>query len=201
MVGKFICLEGMDGSGKTTYARYIYNYLNKRGHKAIQTKEPGGTPLARNLAKLLLNYANEEISPQTELLLFFAARHQHLRQLIIPSLEEGAWVISDRFLASSYAYQGGGHQLGFAQVAALEAYLPLVRPDMTFIFDISVAEAMKRRAGKREDRFERQNSDFFHRVRAAYLEFAARQHGCYVIDSHQSEPSIKKLIDNQLNSL
>ena len=198
--GKFICLEGIDGSGKSTCAGYIQESLNKGGYETLLTKEPGGTPLGESLAEIL-KYGAQKISPRTQLLLFFAARRQHLTDIIIPALEKGVWVISDRFIASSYAYQGGGFQLGSHQVAVLEDYLPMISPDITFILDLSIEEAMKRCSGKRKDRFERQDRAFFGRVRSSYLDFASRNQGCYVIDAHQSEEDIRKLIEKQLSSL
>ena len=199
MKGKFICLEGTDGSGKSTHRHHIMESLKKRGHKAVSTREPGGTQVAERLADLLLHCDYEEILPQTELLLFFAARCQHLKHFIIPHLEKGNWVVSDRFLASSYAYQGGGHLLGVSQVAALEAYLPSTQPDITFIFDITEEEAVKRR--DRKDRFECQDKEFFGRVRAAYLKFAAHNSNCHIIDTQQSQQQVRRLIDAQLDSL
>lgn len=197
--GKFICLEGTDGSGKSTHCDYILKSLKSRGHQTVFTHEPGGSDVADHLANLLLHYDKEEILPQTELLLFFAARCQHLNHFIIPQLEKGNWVVSDRFIASSYAYQGGGRQLGAPQVAALEAYLPKIKPDLTFIFDITLEEAAKRRDGK--DRFESQGRKFFARVRAAYLDFADQHSNCFVLDTTQSLEQTRELIDKQLDLL
>ena len=198
-IGKFICLEGTDGSGKSTHSSYILESLARRGHKAVFTHEPGGSYVADRLAELLIHCDQEEIFPQTELLLFFAARCQHLRHFIIPQLEQGNWVVSDRFIASSYAYQGGGHSLGASKVAELESYLPKLKPDLTFIFDISLEEAMKRRKG--EDRFESKDREFFVRVRSAYLEFARQHQGCFVLDTGQSRQQVRELIDEQLDLL
>ena len=197
--GKFICLEGTDGSGKSTHRHYIVHSLRERGLRVVSTEEPGGTRVAEKLADLLLYYAHESIFPQTELLLFFAARCQHLGHFIIPHLERGNWVVSDRFLASSYAYQGGGHSLGAARVAALEAYLPPTRPDLTLIFDLPEEAAARRR--EKKDRFERRNRDFYERVRAAYLEFAARTSNCHIIDTRQPLERVCRLIDARLDSL
>lgn len=199
MTGKFICLEGTDGSGKTTHSSYILEGLAKRGHKTVFTHEPGGSYIADRLADLLIHCDEEEIFPQTELFLFFAARYQHLGHFIIPQLEQGNWVVSDRFIASSYAYQGGGHSLGASKVAALEEYLPKIKPDLTLIFDISLEEAVRRRKG--EDRFERKDREFFARVRTAYLEFARQHKNCCILDTSQPLQQVRKLIDEQLDLL
>jgi len=172
--GKFITLEGVDGAGKSTHLDFVANWLRERGHEVVVTREPGGTPLGESLRALLLHH---EMDPDTELLLMFAARQAHLNQLILPSLERGAWVVSDRFTDASYAYQCGGRGLVETRVAALEAWVQRgLQPDLTLVFDVSAETAAARRgAARAADRFELEADDFFERVRAAYLARAAAE--------------------------
>ncbi len=166
--GKFITLEGVDGAGKSTHLDFIAEWVRQRGHELIVTREPGGTPLGEELRGLLLN---RDMDADTELLLMFAARQTHLTQLILPSLARGAWVLSDRFTDASYAYQCGGRGIAQARVAALEAWVQHgFQPDLTLIFDVSAEVAAARRgAARTADRFEREATAFFERVRTTYL--------------------------------
>jgi dTMP kinase len=165
----FITLEGIDGAGKSTHIPAIYHWMESRGHRWIQTREPGGTPLGEQLRALVLNTPMEA---DTEALLMFAGRSEHLHQVIWPALEHGDWVISDRFSDASVAYQGAGRALGIERVAELETWThPGFMPDLTLLFDIDPAIAAERLSKGREarDRFELEQAQFFERVRSAYL--------------------------------
>jgi dTMP kinase len=166
--GKFITLEGVDGAGKSTHLSFIADWLRRHGHEVVVTREPGATPLGEELRALLLN---REMNSGTELLLMFAARQEHLTQRILPALECGTWVLSDRFTDASYAYQCGGRGIAKSRVAALEAWVQQgFQPDLTFVLDVPPGVAESRRAAARAaDRFEREAGTFFERVRAAYL--------------------------------
>jgi len=171
--GCFITMEGVDGAGKSTHVRGLVEYLRGRGLDVVATREPGGTQLGEKLRELLLH---ETMHLQTETLLMFAARCEHLHQVIIPALQNGQWVVCDRFSDASYAYQGGGRQLGAARIDALVQWLhPLVQPDRTWLFDVPLTVARERLTRSRNlDRFEREQMDFFERTRNAYHEQAAR---------------------------
>jgi dTMP kinase len=196
--GRFITFEGIDGAGKTTHIGRCVERLQAKGFEVVQTREPGGSPLAESLRELLLQ---QPMSLETELLLMFAARRDHVERLIEPALARGAWVICDRFTDSSYAYQGGGRQMGFGPIAELEAKVhPHLQPDQTFYFDLPPMIAAERRAKARAaDRFEAEDIAFFERVRAAYL---VRARDCasrfVVIDATQSIESISKLLEISL---
>ena len=162
--GKFITLEGVDGAGKSTHVGYVADWLRQQGREVIVTREPGGTPLGESLRELLLH---RDMDADTELLLMFAARQEHLAALIRPALARGAWVVSDRFTDASYAYQCGGRGIDTARIAALEAWVQRgFQPDLTLLFDVppEVAEA-RRSAARTADRFEREADNFFNRVR------------------------------------
>ena len=175
--GKFITVEGGEGVGKSTNIRELQSWLERRHIPYLLTREPGGTPLAESIRELLLDTREESVAGTTELLLIFAARAQHLAQVIEPALARGEWVICDRFTDATYAYQGGGRGVPLAQIASLEALVQgELRPDLTLLLDAPVAVGMAR-AGKRGelDRFEREERAFFQRVRNTYLERAARE--------------------------
>ena len=165
-------MEGIDFSGKSTYCRHAKDFLTGRGHPVVQTREPGGTEVADQIASFLKRDSEETILPHTELWLFFAARCQHLHHFILPHLAKGTWVISDRFVLSSYAYQGGGRRLETAHIDALASQLPQVAPDLTVIFDIPFSVAQTRSAGRSKDRIEGETADFYQRVREVYLRYA-----------------------------
>jgi dTMP kinase len=166
--GKFITLEGVDGAGKSTHLAFVADWIRQHGHEVVVTREPGGTALGEALRAVLLH---DDMYADTELLLMFAARAQHLAELIRPALARGAWVVSDRFTDASYAYQCGGRGLPEARVAALEAWVQQgFQPDLTLLFDVPEQIAASRRgAARTADRFEREADSFFARVRAAYL--------------------------------
>lgn len=172
---RFITLEGGEGAGKSTVIAALRDALETAGDVVVCTREPGGTPLAEEIRSLLLDPQHEAASPQTELLLMFAARAQHVRQTILPALQRGAWVICDRFTDSSYAYQGGGRGLDTALIAELERQVVGIVPAMTLLLDIDVREG-RVRTNTRDlwpDRIEREQEDFFARARGVFLMRAA----------------------------
>lgn len=177
MRGKFITLEGLEGTGKTTQLATLREALTSRGIKAVMTREPGGTPLAERLRELALQPGPETVSPACELLLMFAARAAHLHTLIVPALERGDWVLCDRFTDATYAYQGAGRGLSSEHIRSLENLVQGgLKPDLTFLLDapveVGLARAAVRRGAAEADRFERERVEFFERVRAAFLEIA-----------------------------
>ena len=163
MRGRFITLEGSEGSGKSTNLNYIHQRLQQAGLEVILTREPGGTPLAEKIRELLLDKQNTAMVSDTELLLMFAARAQHLNELIIPALEQGKWVLCDRFTDATYAYQGAGRGIAHDRIAQLETWVQgELRPDLTFFLDLPVAQGLARAGERAElDRFEREEIDFF----------------------------------------
>lgn len=173
--GRFISVEGIDGAGKSTQLAWIAQWLASRQIAFLQSREPGGTPLGEKLRALLLS---EPMHLETEALLMFAARREHLAQRIEPALARGEWVLCDRFTDASFAYQCGGRGLSVAKLALLESWVQgegaeRIQPDLTLIFDVPLEVSQARMAGARElDRFEREADDFHARVRAAYLERA-----------------------------
>ena len=165
--GKFITFEGIDGAGKSTHISFVARLLQDRGHTVITTREPGGTALGEQLRALLLQ---EKMHLETEALLMFAARREHLAQVIEPALARGDWVISDRFTDATFAYQGGGRHLALAKLEALEKWVhPHLQPDRTILFDVPLAVARARldRSGD-QDRFEREQTGFFAATQAEY---------------------------------
>lgn len=180
MRGKFITLEGLEGSGKSTQIALLEERLARRGIPVTLTREPGGTPLAEKLRQIVLNPGNERISPASELLIMFAARAVHLDNLIRPALEHGRWVLCDRFTDASFAYQGAGRGVGDEFIGALETLVQGdLRPDLTFLLDVPVELGLRRAAARRgrhaPDRFEQEDLAFFERVRTRFVELA-RQH-------------------------
>lgn len=192
MRGRFITFEGIDGAGKSTQIAAVVARLRQTGHEVVQSREPGGTPLGEALRQLLLN--GEAMHLETEALLMFAARREHLAQVIAPALARGDWVVCDRFTDATYAYQVGGRGLDEAKFRALEQWVhPMLQPDLTFLFDVDPAIAAQRLAAGRDaaDRFEREQRDFFVRVRAAYLDRAAQADGrIAVVDSSRTPDEI-----------
>ncbi|MCD9028462.1 dTMP kinase [Luteimonas sp. BDR2-5] len=171
---RFVSLEGGEGAGKTTVLRALREALEADGSEVVSTREPGGTPLAEMIRALLLDPAHEPAAAETELLLMFAARAQHVRETIAPALARGAWVISDRFTDSSYAYQGAGRGLDVAAIAELERRYVGIEPALTLLLDLDVGQGRERTRGRDlvPDRIEAERDDFFERVRAGYLERA-----------------------------
>jgi dTMP kinase len=179
--GKFLTLEGMDGAGKSTHLAWIPAFLQARGVHVTVTREPGGTPLGEALRKLMLD-AEQKLHPETEALLMFAARREHLDKVILPALDRGDWVVCDRFTDATYAYQSGGSGLAWERIRTLESWVQgEVQPDLTLYFDVTVEVAKARTAAARApDRFEREANAFYERVRAAYLR-RAREHADRVV--------------------
>jgi dTMP kinase len=199
--GKFITLEGGEGVGKTTNLHYITQILTSHGIDFVVTREPGGTRLAENIRTLLLSEHDEKVTEMTELLLIFAARAQHLANVIHPALAAGKWVVSDRFTDATYAYQGGGRGLNQQTIAQLEQLVQGdLRPDLTLILDLAPEIGLER-ARKRAalDRFEREKLEFFDRVRSAYRQRAILEpHRCALIDASQSLEMVQVAILNAL---
>ena len=202
MRGKFITLEGVDGAGKSTHLDWIARQIEAAGNKVVVPREPGGTPLGEALRQLLLT---QSMHLETETLLMFAARREHLEQVILPALAAGTWVLSDRFTDASFAYQGGGRGLDLGRIEILENWVHQgLQPELTLVFDLSVEEAKRRRAAAtaEPDRFEQQDLDFFSRVRAVYLARAARYpERIRVIDAGRSIEDIRKLLEQVLATI
>lgn len=172
--GMFITLEGCEGVGKSTSLNFIKSLIESWGHKILVTREPGGTPLAEDLRATLLANRVEKIEPDSELLLMFAARCQHVNQVIKPALQSGSWVVSDRFTDASYAYQGGGRGISFDRIKQVEDWcLDGFKPDLTILLDMPVEEGMARtRLRGAPDRFETEKMNFYENIREAYLQRA-----------------------------
>ncbi|PVZ16166.1 MULTISPECIES: dTMP kinase [unclassified Pseudomonas] len=185
MTGLFITLEGPEGAGKTTNREFLAQHLREAGHEVVLTREPGGTPLAERIRELLLAPSDEVMATDAELLLMFAARSQHLAQVIRPALANGAIVLCDRFTDATYAYQGGGRGVALERIATLEQFVQQgLQPDLTLVFDLPVDIGLARAAARgRLDRFEQEGRSFFDAVRQAYL------------DRAQASPERYQLID------
>ncbi|NNG21401.1 dTMP kinase [Telluria aromaticivorans] len=171
--GKFITFEGIDGAGKSTHIGFVNDFLASRGKTVVSSREPGGTPLGEKLRELLLH---EKMHLETEALLMFASRREHVAQVIEPNLAQGNWVLSDRFTDASFAYQSGGRGLDRAKMEALEAWVhPHLQPDLTLLFDVPLEVARERLDATRTlDKFEREQADFFQKCRNEYLRRAAQ---------------------------
>ncbi len=172
--GKFVTLEGIDGAGKSTHIQYLAELVRGLGHSAVLTREPGGTPLGEKIRALVLS---ESMHAETETLLMFAGRREHIASVIEPALARGDWVISDRFTDASYAYQGGGRGVLESKIRLLEQWVQgELSPDLTLLFDLDTlaAKARQTKAGRVPDRFEQQKRDFFDAVRSNYLARAAQ---------------------------
>jgi dTMP kinase len=200
----FITLEGPEGAGKSTNRDYLAERLRGGGIEVVLTREPGGTPLAERIREVLLAPGEEQMNPDTELLLVFAARAQHLAEVIRPALARGAVVICDRFTDSTYAYQGGGRGLSLERIAALETFVQGdLRPDLTLLFDLPVEVGMSRASARgRLDRFELEGQTFFDAVRTAFLKRAAAEPARYsVLDAAQPLTQVQRAIDALLPKL
>lgn len=198
--GKFITLEGGEGAGKTTSRTYISEFLRQQKIAALETREPGGTEVSEAIRNVLLDTALPSMHADTELLLMFAARNEHLKKKIIPALQAGTWVICDRFTDATYTYQGYGRALDQQRIATLETWVQdSLRPDYTLLFDIDVATGMQRVKNRSEllsmtkDRFEQEKVDFFERVRSGYLKRAQQYPDQYrIIDAAQDLPQVQR---------
>lgn len=198
--GRFITLEGVDGAGKSTHAVWIAETLQSLGHRVVSTREPGGTSLGETLRGLVLS---EPMTLDTEALLMFAARCEHVAQVIEPALARGDWVVCDRYTDATYAYQGGGRQLGAERVAVLEQWMqPSLQPDLTWLFDVPLEVARARLADAREpDRFEREGAAFFERTRAAYhARAAAHANRFRIVDSSRSLDQIREQLQSDMQA-
>ena len=203
--GWFLSLEGIDGCGKSTQARRLAETLCAAGAEVVLTREPGGTPLAERIRALLLGERSgpgedrdqEPLAAETELLLMFAARAQHVRQVIAPALQRGAWVVSDRFTDSSYAYQGDGRGLDAAWIADLERRVVGLRPGLTLLLDLDVREGRARTSGRDlwPDRIESEQDDFFERVRAGFRRRAAAEPERFrLVDASRSPSEVGRAV-------
>jgi dTMP kinase len=197
MRGRFISFEGIDGAGKSTQHAWLVDFLRRQGKTVIATREPGGTPLGEKLRALLLA---EPMHLETEALLMFAARREHVAQVIEPALARGEWVVCDRFVDASFAYQGGGRGLDWEKLQQLSHWvLGELQPDLTLIFDAPVEIAQKRlhAATANPDRFEQEQAVFFERVRAAYLRIATENpQRVRLIDATQTPEGINKVLED-----
>jgi len=201
--GRFITLEGIDGAGKSTQLIWLTEFLQKQGQEVLVTREPGGTPLGEQLRALLLDN-KQMMHAETEALLMFAARREHLDKVILPALARGDWVISDRFTDASFAYQGGGRQMATSRLEALEQCVQgELQPDLTFYFDVPVDVGRARVSRiKAADRFEKEQAEFFQRVREAYLERAQKfSKRIHLIDATQSLPAVQAEMQQILESM
>jgi dTMP kinase len=204
VTGLFITLEGPEGAGKSTNRDYLAERLRAEGVEVVLTREPGGTPLAERIREVLLAPGEEQMNPDTELLLVFAARAQHLAEVIRPALARGAVVICDRFTDSTYAYQGGGRGLSLERIAALETFVQGdLRPDLTLLFDLPVEVGMARASARgRLDRFELEGHAFFEAVRSAFLTLAKAEPARYsLLDAAQPLAQVQHAIDALLPKL
>lgn len=187
--GRFLTLEGVEGVGKTTNLNFIADYLRAAGRQVVTTREPGGTVIAEKIRGLLLDHNDESLCHEAELLLMFAARAQHLDNVIKPALNAGSWVVCDRFTDATYAYQGGGREFKMQDIAWIEQFVQKgLSPDTTVLLDLSVEIGLKRAAQRSEpDRFESEKKNFFEKVRSVYLQRAkADENRFCVVDASQS---------------
>lgn len=200
----FLTVEGVEGVGKSTHIETIKNFLDERDIPCILTREPGGTPVAERIRELLLAvHEDEALCELSELLLVFAARAQHLERVVKPALAQGKWVICDRFTDATYAYQGGGRGLDVAIIAGLESLVQgELKPDLTIILDLDPRIGMRRASGRGElDRFEREQIEFFDKVRRTYLDIAAADpQRCVVIDAASDLATVSADLLKILNS-
>ncbi len=199
--GKFITFEGVDGAGKSTHLNWFAEQLRQRELEVVVTREPGGTPLGERLRDLLLN---EPMHAETEAMLMFAARFEHIAQIIWPALQRGAWVVSDRFSDASFAYQGGGRGLAATKLEVLEQWVHAdLQPDLTLLFDIPVEVARQRLSSNVSlDRFEQEQGVFFERVRNAYLERRKKHPARFrLIDAAQTPEQVKNELEVIVSSI
>jgi dTMP kinase len=200
--GKLVTLEGIDGAGKSTHLAGLAALLRARGRDVVVTREPGGTALGEALRELLLA---QPMHVDTETLLMFAARREHLAQVIGPALDAGRWVLCDRFTDATYAYQGGGRGVAAERILLLERWVEAgMRPDLTLVFDVpaEVARARREAAAGRPDRFEREDPAFFERVRRVYLDRARAEPGrVRIVDGDRTPDEVKKQLEDIISSI
>jgi len=198
--GCFISVEGIEGAGKTTNLNFIQKQLESIGKTVVFTREPGGTLLGEDLRSLLLGHKHHNMAEECELLLMFAARAQHLKEIIIPALSAGKIVLCDRFTDATYAYQGGGRGISTERIHIIENWVQQgLQPDLTFLLDLPVSEGLKRAADRSApDRFESEKIDFFEKVRTAYLTLAKQHKRFRIIDASQDLVSVQKQLQKNL---
>ncbi len=200
--GKFITLEGSEGVGKSSNFQFIEEFLQSKNIEVVTTREPGGTPLAESIREVILSPREENMCDLTELLLVFAARAQHISQVILPALKRGAWVLSDRFTDSTYAYQGFGRGLSVDVISQLEKLVQKeLRPDLTFVLDVDVSLGLERAMNRGAlDRIEAEKIDFFENVRQGYLTLAKHDPKRYiVVDASPSLEEVQSAIEVELD--
>ena len=201
MRGRFISIEGIDGAGKSTLASFIEGYLTGRGLNVVLTREPGGTGLAEEIRRLLLLSGDEKFEPMTELLLMFASRAQHIAQVIQPAIEDGIWVLCERFTEATLAYQGGGRGVSPDSIDALAKIVHGgFNPDLSIYLDVTIDEARRRMVSRSKDRFEEELDDFFGRVRKAYLDLVAKREYMVLIDSSLGVDRVNQEVTSLLES-
>lgn len=201
--GRFITIEGLEGAGKSSCLAFIEAHLSAAGHVPLMTREPGGTPLSEAVRGLLLDHRFAGMDPSTEVLLVFAARAEHLAKVISPALERGQWVVCDRFTDATFAYQGGGRELGADRIAALEEWTQgALRPDLTILLDVPIDVGRGRAAERGEpDRFEVERDAFFTRARQAYLDRAEQEpERIRVIDAAQPMEAVRSALADILDT-
>ena len=200
MKGFFLTLEGVDGAGKSSHIGHLRELCESLGREVVMTREPGGTPISESLRSMLLN---ESMHMETETLLVFAARQEHILEVIKPALAAGKIVISDRFTDATYAYQGGGRHFPAERIRVLEDWVQqLLQPDLTILFDVPLEVARERLERSRtQDRFEREDSEFFERVRAAYhARVRAEPSRFHVVDSSQAKAQVRDELQTLLRT-
>ena len=202
--GVFITFEGVEGAGKTTNITYIANQIKKAGHEVLLTREPGGTPVGEAIREILISKNLPEMHPETELLLMFAARAEHINTVIQPALEKNMWVLCDRFTDASYAYQGAGRGIDNSKIDILKDLVqgPLT-PDITFLFDLPANIGLARARSRGEaDRFEQQHVDFFNRIRNQYLLLAEKEPERFrLIHAEQNLEQVQQQINVMMESI
>ncbi len=202
--GYFISLEGTEGAGKSTLARFLQEYLQEKKINVLLTREPGGTEIAEEIRQILLHHHEELLMPKTEALLMFASRVQHLEHKILPALQAGQWVISDRFVDASYAYQGAGRVLGFDCIDQLKQWcIGDYHSDLTFLLDVPLeVSAQRLKSRSHLDRIENEKTDFFERIREMYLVLAKKFPDRYfVIDASLSKEKVMSLAKERIDQL
>lgn len=202
--GWFITLEGGEGAGKSSCMPYIREHLEATGNRVLMTREPGGTALGERVREILLHPDGTPMHGDTELLLMFAARAQHLAEVILPALAAGSVVVCDRFTDASYAYQGGGREIPLERISALETWVQGdLRPDLTLLFDVPVEQGIARAKGRSApDRFEQEDLAFLQRVREAYRDIARREpERVRLVDASRDLPEVQAQVREHLNTL
>lgn len=203
-IGKFLTLEGVEGVGKTTNLNFIADYLKAAGKEVVTTREPGGTVIAEKIRGLLLDHNEESLCDESELLLMFAARAQHLKNVIRPALDSGKWVVCDRFTDATYAYQGGGRHFKMAEISWIENFVQKgLSPDKTVLLDLSVELGLQRAASRSQpDRFESEKKAFFENVRQVYLDRATAEPNRFcLVDASQTIEQVQKSISVYLDEI